>query len=351
MHQLQQTLGKFTELHPYEGVDDRQDMRYKLKRLWTSVKCDPEVVKSFQLRIVSNVTKLNMIGHERMQVNVDSLIVHKDHQRGLLLTSLNKSVLIKMFSPERSELIEWISPHDYATKQRDVLSKRIDPSACQWLLKSEQFSAWLADRGKTLFCPGIPGAGKTMTTAIVVDHLSSKQEAHTLTAYLYCTYQSQGQQSHDQLVASILRSLVQQLSKAPDEIQEAFETQGSLGGPLTAQQVLSAVKSISVSVERVNVLIDALDELPGETRDDLIATMLRLQTEIGLSLFLTSRYNFGVEDKISPDPDLIVEIRAASEDVQKYLRANLSRLPRCVAGKDKLQDLIIQSITEVVDGM
>lgn len=351
MHQLQQTLDKFIELRPYKGVGGRQEMRYKLKRLWTSVKWDPEAVKSFQLRIISNVTKLNMIGHERMQVNVDSLIVHKDHQRGSSLTSLNICVLMKLFSLERSELIEWISPHDYATKQRDVLSKRIDPSACQWLLKSEQFSAWLADPGKTLFCPGIPGAGKTMTTAIVVDHLSSKQEAHTLTAYVYCTYQSQEDQSHDKLVASILRSLVQQLSKAPHGIQESFETQGRLGRPLTAQQVFSAVKRISASVERVNVIIDALDELPRGTRDDLIATMLRLQTEIGLSLFLTSRYNFGVEDKISPDPDLTIEIRAASEDVQKYLRANLSRLPRCVAGKDKLQELIVHSITEAVDGM
>lgn len=257
----------------------------------------------------------------------------------------------RIFSPERSEVIEWISPHDYATKQHDVLSKRVDPSASQWLLKSDQFSSWLAETGKTLFCPGIPGAGKTMTTAIVVDHLLSMQKAHTLTAYIYCTYQSQEQQSHDQLVASILRSLVQQLSKPPYEVQKSFETQGRLGRPLTPQQVFSAVKIISASTDRVNVLIDALDELPGQTRDDLIATMLRLQKDSGLSLFLTSRHNVGVEDKIAPDPDLTIEIRAAPEDVQKYLHANLSRLPRCVSGKEKLQDLIVQSITAVVDGM
>lgn len=190
-----------------------------------------------------------------------------------------------------------------------------------------------------------------MTTAIVVEHLLSMQKAHTLTAYVYCTYQSQEQQSHDQIVASILRSLVQQLPKPPDRIQECFEAQGRLGRPLTAQQVFSAVKSISAAGDRVNLLVDALDELPGQVRDDFIGTMLRLQKETGLSLFLTSRHNVGVEDKIAPDPDLTVEIRAASEDVEKYLRANLSRLPRCVSGKDKLQDLIVQSITAVVDGM
>lgn len=190
-----------------------------------------------------------------------------------------------------------------------------------------------------------------MTTAIVVDHLLSVQKTHTLTAYVYCTYQNQEQQSHDKILASILRSLVQQSSKVPDGIQESYETQGRLGRPLTAQQVFAAVKSISASADRVNILIDALDELHGEARDDLIATMLRLQTEIGLSLFLTSRHNVGIEDKIAPDPGLTIEIRAASEDVKKYLRANMSRLPRCVLGKDKLQDLIVQSITEVVDGM
>lgn len=101
----------------------------------------------------------------------------------------------------------------------------------------------------------------------------------------------------------------------------------------------------------MNLLGDALDELPGQVREDLVGMTVRLQKETGLSLFLSSRHNVGVEDKIVPDPDLTVEIRAASEDVQKYLRANLSRLPHCVSGKDRLQDLIVQRITAVADGM
>lgn len=351
LSQLQKVLNKFAGLRPHQNVEGKEETSHKFKRWWSSIKWDPEEIKGFQLRIISNITKLNAIGQERMQADVDLLVAHKDHQRRSSLISLNVAKANKGLSPERSEVIEWISPHDYATRQHDVLSKRVDPSASQWLLTSDQFSAWLADTGKTLFCPGIPGAGKTMTTAIVVEHLLSIQKTRTLTAYVYCTYQSQEQQSHDQLVASILRSLVQQLSKPPDGIQKSFETQGRLGRPLTAHQVFSAVKSISASVDRVNVLIDALDELSGQTRGDLIATMLRLQKEIGLSLFLTSRHNVGVEEQITPDPDLTIEIRAAPEDVQKYLDANLSRLPRCVTGKEKLQHLIVQSITAVVDGM
>jgi hypothetical protein len=38
-------------------------------------------------------------------------------------------------------------------------------------LKPPQFIEWLEGKKKTLFCPGIPGAGKTMIASIVVDHL------------------------------------------------------------------------------------------------------------------------------------------------------------------------------------
>lgn len=190
-----------------------------------------------------------------------------------------------------------------------------------------------------------------MTTAIVVDHLLSKQGPHTLTAFLYCSYRSQEEQSHGQLMASLLRSLVQQLPRPPDLLQHLFDAQGRFGRPLTTKQICLAAKSITASVERANVLIDALDELPRQTRDEIIATVLKLQAEAGWSLFLTSRHNAGIEEKIRPDPALTIEIRAAPEDVQKYLRANLSRLPRFVCGKSGIQELIVRSIAEVVDGM
>jgi hypothetical protein len=32
----------------------------------------------------------------------------------------------------------------------------------QWLLSSNEFQGWLNQNKQTLFCPGIPGAGKTM---------------------------------------------------------------------------------------------------------------------------------------------------------------------------------------------
>lgn len=249
-----------------------------------------------------------------------------------------------MFSIERSEIIEWIKFDDYATKQRDLLGKRADNSASRWLLESEQFKLWLEHPGQTLFCPGIPGAGKTMTTAVVVEDLQSRQ---MLTAYVYCTYQDQNQTCH-RLFSNILGSLIQQISRTPDSVQQLYNNQGRLGRPMTLEQTLSAIRSISTSMGRVNIIMDALDELTRDDRNSTVEKLLMLQREIpGLSLFLTSRSNPEIEAKIGAS--LMIETRATNQDVQKYLRANLHRLPRCV--KDDTKELVINSITDVVDGM
>lgn len=98
LHQIQQLLTKFTELRPHQDVGGRQEVRYRLRRFWSSIKWDPEEVKGFQLRIISNITKLNTIGQERMQADVDCLVAHKDHQRGSSLSSLSTGKLMEFFS-------------------------------------------------------------------------------------------------------------------------------------------------------------------------------------------------------------------------------------------------------------
>jgi hypothetical protein len=67
-------------------------------------------------------------------------------------------------------IINWHSSVDHATQQSDFISRRQEGTG-QWLLNSDEFQAWLNKSKQTLFCPGIPGAGKTMITSIVVNYL------------------------------------------------------------------------------------------------------------------------------------------------------------------------------------
>ena len=106
-------------------------------------------------------------------------------------------------------LLEWISSSDYPAQQSDIIKRRQEGTG-QWFLDAPEVARWLDDAKTTLFCPGIPGAGKTMVAAIAVDQLldSAKNGAYGV-AYVYCNYKSQADQDIVSILAALLKQLVQ----------------------------------------------------------------------------------------------------------------------------------------------
>src|ERR1700733_3943383 len=62
---------------------------------------------------------------------------------------------------------------NYASQQNDFIARRQEGTG-QWLLDSGEYQTWLQSAKKTLFCPGIPGAGKTILAAIAIDNLTAR---------------------------------------------------------------------------------------------------------------------------------------------------------------------------------
>ena len=60
---------------------------------------------------------------------------------------------------EKRKILTWLSPVDYGPQQSDHFSRRQEGTG-QWLLDSDPFQQWLEQSKTTLFCQGIPGAGK-----------------------------------------------------------------------------------------------------------------------------------------------------------------------------------------------
>ena len=55
---------------------------------------------------------------------------------------------------------------------------------------------WLDTDKQTLFCPGIPGAGKTIITAVVVNDLATRfaDDLDIGIAYIYCDFRRRDEQ-------------------------------------------------------------------------------------------------------------------------------------------------------------
>src|SRR6266536_5306516 len=83
-------------------------------------------------------------------------------------------LLRSQYNREHDTILNWLTPFDYDPQQRDFISRR-QAGTGQWLLDSVEFQAWRKTEKQTLFCWGMPGAGKTIITSIVVDYLFRNQ--------------------------------------------------------------------------------------------------------------------------------------------------------------------------------
>ncbi|KAL6408433.1 ankyrin repeat-containing domain [Ilyonectria robusta] len=257
---------------------------------------------------------------------------------------------------ELRTVLTWLCPVDYGVQQSDLIVRR-QPHTGEWLLNSQEFQQWLETPGATLFCPGIPGAGKTMMTAVVVDHLLSRPEfaEGVGIAYIYFNFRRAEEQTLTHLIATLVKQLAQQDSCAAGELKSLYETHSPRGTQATADELLNVLHAIAAlpSFSRLFVIVDALDECQssGNLRAKILFVLCRLQQREKLNIFATSRFIYEIRNTFTKAGAITVEIRASNEDIQAYLDSILSTLPGCVRRSPQLQEEIKNTILEAVNGM
>ena len=92
------------------------------------------------------------------------------------------------------------------------------------VLETAAFIKWVEGKQNTLFCPGIPGAGKTVIASIVVDYLkTSFPDGKTGIAFLYCIYKRMDDREVDDLLASLLGQLALWQPIIPESIRKLYD--------------------------------------------------------------------------------------------------------------------------------
>jgi NACHT domain len=252
----------------------------------------------------------------------------------------------------RQTVLNWLTPIDYAPQQNDFISRR-QAGTGQWLLDSAEFQEWLKIEKKTLFCPGIPGAGKTIITAITIDDLNTQFQNNPTVgiAYLYCNFRRRDEQKAEDLLASLLKQLCQKRSVLPDSVETLYDRYKDNQGRPSFNEISRALQSIASIYSRVFIVIDALDEcqVSDGCQSRFLLEVFNLQAKTRTNVFATSRFIPEITRKFEGSTRL--EIRASNEDVQRYLEGHIWQLPHFVQRSPKLQDEIKASISSAVDGM
>jgi hypothetical protein len=326
---LDKTLDKYGELASVpESVGKRA------KRVWKRLKWEPEDIQELRSRISSNITLLNAFNGQLTRDNTVKLVQHQDNQ-------------------ERRTILDWFTPTDYGVHQSDFISRRQEGTG-QWLLDSDEFQVWLNKSKQTLFCPGIPGAGKTMITSIVVEHLQLefRNDSGIGIAYLYCNYRQQQEQKAEDLILNLLKQLVPEQLPVPTPIKNLYEYHRNRRTRPSFDEIVKSLCSIIGLYSRVFIIIDALDEchVSNEGRDKLLSIVFSLQVQAQTNVFITSRFIPEIMSQF--EGCMSKEIRAKDDDILKYIDERIPQLLRSRISKyPDLQNSIRSEVVKAVDGM
>jgi hypothetical protein len=252
---------------------------------------------------------------------------------------------------EELDILNWISQVDYATQHNDFITRRQEGTG-KWFLDSREFQEWLKTVKQTLYCPGIPGAGKTIITAIVIDYLKKLfQDNNSIgIAYIYCNFQRQDEQKVDDLLLNLLKQLSQGYSPLPISVRDLYRKHKKERSRPSFEEISNTLHSVAAKFARVFIVVDALDEC--RIADGSLSRFLReiskLQTNSITNIFATSRPN----DEISSifGRSLSLKISATDKDILEYLNAQISLRQSDIIDND-VQTMISRSVLQMAHRM
>ncbi|KAK8067080.1 ankyrin repeat protein [Apiospora hydei] len=251
---------------------------------------------------------------------------------------------------EHPGILDWLTRIDYAANQSDFFG-RCQAATGQWLLESTEYQQWIKTPKQSLFCPGIPGSGKTILTSIVVDDLFHRFPANGSTeiCYIYCNFH------RPQKLGHLLSSLLKQLSKGhttfPQSVIDIYEQRGKGQSRPSIEDIRKTLHIVAAVYSRVFIVVDALDEcqVSNGCRSRFISELLELRTQIGVNLLTTSRFVPEIAERFGDS--MKKEIRATAEDIERHIEGNKIMLPSFMSTNPSLLRETKMSILKAADGM
>jgi Cdc6-like AAA superfamily ATPase len=245
----------------------------------------------------------------------------------------------------KHDLTKWICPADYHVQHQDFIDRH-QTGTGQWFLQDTKFQKWDRSKDATLFCPGIPGAGKTIMAALVIDHLLRSQHvADEPVTFIYCNYQRQSEQSAKHMLSSILRQIIDIQPGVPKLVQDFYTSHTTKRTTPSLDEIKQVIEAVSKDLQGLTIIVDALDECETRTRQELLSAVGTLRRQYELRLLATSRPLPLVQSHPTFLGKATLEVKASDEDLEKYIRSRASELHfRVMSKPDLLEDLVTSTI-------
>ncbi|KAL8875500.1 MAG: hypothetical protein Q9198_006153 [Flavoplaca austrocitrina] len=366
--QVQEALAKFSSSNKDpSGIDDEKS-RFNVSRLRTLQAKDFKwpLSKSKTLELIGTLERhkatCTLALASTGRADVHSVLEQTRISNKYLaeIRSKQETILKIQLSHEQKNALAWFSRVDPASKHRAFARERQDGTG-MWLFDLPQMIRWLEGRKTALWVYGIPGAGKTTLSTLVVDEVLNRKRSNSIgTAYFYVRHNNQ--ETHR--VSNILGSLICQLScQNPDALAEFMDLHAQHHGPHTAwsssvppptdEELEERLQSISSHFSETYIMIDGLDECGPKfdaNRTLLIDVLASLNDarEGSIRVLVFSRDEYDIRQKFAVARFDTVSVAASSADLRLFANAWLGKLE---IQNDDLRMDIVDTLVDKAKGM
>lgn len=247
------------------------------------------------------------------------------------------------------EFLDWLSMERYATQQSDTL-KQWQAGTCGWFLDSPIYQNWIQGTQTTLFCPGIPGAGKTVMSCAVIHTIgeSIAVDSKVGLAYVYFAFSRQNEQTVEHVLASLLAQLLRGVENPPSHLSEIKDN----GGRPTRTQLIDQLCLAASGYQKVFIVLDALDECSTkeQCRTAVLNDVSLLQSRTGIRILATSRYDDDIASRLKGPHASTLPISAREEDVERFLTSEIRNFDPDIFDADFVAE-VASNVVKVTDGM
>lgn len=218
-------------------------------------------------------------------------------------------------------------------------------------------SAWLEDSNSALWIYGIPGAGKTILSTLLVDEVLTRKRSSSIgTAYFYVRHDDRSSQVPSNVLGSLISQLAHQNSAALDDVVELHQ-QHRREGPMTTNleddDLIRLLFKISKYFVDTFIMVDGLDECGSPLNRDrkrLIDALASIHhnRSYRIHMLIFSRDEVDIRKCLTATEFQIVSIAACSADLRLYVNA---WLPSLEIRSETLKVEVVETLVEKAHGM
>ncbi|KAF2111820.1 hypothetical protein BDV96DRAFT_649794 [Lophiotrema nucula] len=225
---------------------------------------------------------------------------------------------------------KWLGGPDPSQDYDSALKQRQRDTGL-WLLESEGYLKWKTQPTSPIWLHGIPGCGKTILSATVLQDVTqySQDDPGKVVAYFYFSFSNIDTSDADLMLRSLLCQLTLRCIDVPSSLEKAFTSSGQGYRKASQDTLLVILRELLDIFPQTYIVIDALDEC--NQREDLLSILSEIARwqASSLHLIVTSRKLGTIESSLENfvEPQHIVSLQSdvVDKDIAKYVVEKLAQ--------------------------